>query len=277
MDAGATALVSALDSIQPAEREARPSTSFRRPQIKQLLVLLAAMLSSFACATLGAQGLLPTLEPTRVIVRSPLEEPPNTLVPEPTAEPTLVRRAEPTDTPQPTATSTVVIEPTATPTRISEVLPVEEPPAPPAAQPTTVPGGTNPALPANTGVRWAGCASDGECLWYNFYWAPTREIVLQPGEGQNKVWHEYGHAHQHWSINRGEPLPPSDYDLESWYKTAEGISYVDAVSGLAWPWTHSAQSGLEDFAWTFSYWYNDPGYLLSVSPARYDWAAANLP
>lgn len=185
----------------------------------------------------------------------------------------MVRRVEPADTPQPTATAVVVIEPTATPTRISEVLPVEEPPP----QPTAVPGGTSLSLPSNVNVSWTGCASDGECHWYNFYWAPTHEIVMQPNEGPNKVWHEYGHAHQHWSINGGEPLPPSDYDLESWYETAEGISYVTAVSGLPWPWTHSAVSGLEDFAWTSGYWYNDPAYLLSVSPARYDWAAANLP
>ncbi len=183
-----------------------------------------------------------------------------------------MRLVTPTYTPEPTATAFPDPAAEPTPTRISEVLPAASDP-----EPVAVLGGTNPTLPANTGVSWTGCASDGECHWYNFYWASTREIVLQPGEGQNKVWHEYGHAHQHWSINGGEPLRPSDYDLESWYQTAEGISYVAAVSGLSWPWTHSAQSGLEDFAWTFSYWYFDPAYLLSVSPERYDWAAANLP
>lgn len=239
---------------------------------KRILVLLAAAIFASACATLG-QAQQDLASPTaRPIVRS-TSVPPTA---SPTTEPTPTQTTQPTNTPEPTATA--VLEPPAkpttepTPTRISEVLPAASEP-----EPITVRGGTNPALPPDTGVSWTGCASDGECLWYNFYWAPTREIVLQPGEGQNKVWHEYGHAHQHWSINGGEPLRPSDYDLESWYQTAEGISYVAAVSGLPWPWTHSAQSGLEDFAWTFGYWYSDPAYLLSVSPERYDWAAANLP
>ena len=183
---------------------------------------------------------------------------------------TRTQTTESTATAEPT--STVAVEPTATPTRISEILPAASEP-----EPVVVRGGTDLPLPANTSESWTGCAADGECHWYNFYWAPTREIVLQPGEGQNKVWHEYCHAHQHWSINGGEPLRPSDYDLESWYDTAEGISYVTAASGLPWPWTHSARSGLEDFAWTCGYWYFDPAYLLSVSPERYDWAAANLP
>ena len=124
---------------------------------------------------------------------------------------------------------------------------------------------------------WGGCASDGTCYGFNFYWAPTHEAVLQNGEGQAKVQHEFCHAHQHWSINGGAPLPPSDYDLVSWYGTAEGQSFTASTSGLAWPWTHSAVNGLEDFAWTCAYWYLDPGYLQSMSAERYAWAAANLP
>ena len=156
---------------------------------------------------------------------------------------------------------------------------IAEPPAPVAQPPAPVApvrGGTQLALPANTTVIRGGCSSDGECHWYNFYWAPTHEAVVQPGEGQAKVQHELCHAHQHWSISGGAPLAPADYDLESWYGTAEGGSFTAAVAGLAWPWTHSAANGLEDFAWTCAYWYLDPAYLLSLSPDRYRWAELNL-
>jgi hypothetical protein len=138
-------------------------------------------------------------------------------------------------------------------------------------------GGTALPLAEGTTVVWGGCASDGRCYPYNFYWAPTREVVMQPGEPEYKVQHELCHAHQHWMINRGGPLPPSDYDLESWYATPEGTSFASAVASLAWPWSHSAVSSLEDFAWTCAYWYFDPAYLLTASPERFDWAARNLP
>ena len=126
---------------------------------------------------------------------------------------------------------------------------------------------------------WGRCSSDGECHDFNFYWAPTHEAVIQPGEPQHKVQHELCHAHQHWSISGGAPLLPSDFDLESWYATEEGRSFSAAVASASggWPWSHSAVNGLEDFAWTCAYWYVDPAYLLGVSPERYQWAAANLP
>jgi hypothetical protein len=159
--------------------------------------------------------------------------------------------------------------------RPPEATATDVPPPPPA--PTPVRGGTNLPLPAGTTVAWGGCASDGRCYSYNFYWAPTHEAVLQNGEPQRKVQHELCHAHQHWSINGGGPLNASDYDLESWYGTAEGRSFMTAVSAQSWPWSHSAVSGLEDFAWTCAFWYVDPAYLLQVSPPRYEWAATNLP
>lgn len=175
---------------------------------------------------------------------------------------------------------------TPTPTPAEEESAIVEPPAvePPAEAsgsdgqpPTALRGGTELPVPAGTTVVWGGCASDGTCYWYNFYWAPTHEIVMQGGEGAHKVEHERCHAHQHWSINGGAPLDPSDYDLESWYGTAEGQSFLDAVAGLSWPWTHSQVNGLEDFAWTCAYFYVDPAYLHAMSPERYAWAAAHLP
>lgn len=132
-------------------------------------------------------------------------------------------------------------------------------------------------MPAGVAVVWGGCASDGQCEAFNFYWGPTHEVVMQYGEGPIKVQHEYCHSHQHWSINAGAPLRPSDYDLESWYSTAEGQGFTTAVAGLSWPWTHSAVNGLEDFAWTCAHWYLDATYLQQTSPERYAWAAANLP
>jgi hypothetical protein len=133
-----------------------------------------------------------------------------------------------------------------------------------------------PSAHTSTRVVWGGCATDGECHEYNFYWAPTREIVMLDGESSLKVLHEACHAHQHLAINGGAPLDPSDYDLESWYGTSEGGSFSRAVAGLTWPWSNSAINPLEDFAWTCAYWHSHAATLRSISPARYDWAATNL-
>jgi hypothetical protein len=100
---------------------------------------------------------------------------------------------------------------------------------------------------------------------------------MQNGESQLKVQHELCHAHQHWSINGGAPLEPSQYDLAPWYKTEEGSSFNSSVAGLPWPWSHSAVNTLEDFAWTCAYWYLQPADLRQMSPERYAWAASNLP
>jgi len=183
-----------------------------------------------------------------------------------------VLAATPTAPPAPTP-------PQPTPTAdqlVSEVAPAVRPPDTPPVALAPVRGAELP-VSSGTSVVWGGCASDGFCRPFNFYWGPTREAVLQNSEPQIKVQHELCHAHQHLSINGGAPLSPSDYDLESWYGTAEGRSFGAAVAGQPWPWTHSAVSGLEDFAWTCAYWYLDPAHLLQVSPPRYDWAAANLP
>jgi len=202
-----------------------------------------------------------------------------TFAPAPTLQPTSTATVP--STPSATATATVAEpnapsssqdEATPTPAPVSEVLGEVLPP-----QPAPVRGGTTLAIPDGATVVHGSCASDGECHWYNFYWAPTHEAVVQDGESQIKAEHELCHAHQHWTINGGAPLSPSNYDLHTWYDTAEGLSFAAVVDGLSWPWSHSAINALEDFAWTCAYWYLDPAYLLQVSPNRYDWAAQNLP
>ncbi len=198
--------------------------------------------------------------------------------PDNTPTPTYTSTATFTLTPTPTATpSPVPPEPSPTkvapaPARVSEVLPAARPPEAAPAR-----GGTTLRIPDGTTVVHGSCASDGECHWYNFYWAPTHEAVVQAGESGIKVEHELCHAHQHWTISGGAPLSPRNYDLHTWYDTAEGASFSAAVAGLGWPWSHGAINALEDFAWTCAYWYLDPAYLSQASPERYAWAAQNLP
>ena len=220
-----------------------------------------------ACATLRAIEPVPVASETS----APVE------MQQPTSTPEAANGLDTPAAEAPTATVTPWPAATSEPEPlISEVLPVTQPPQA-VPEPAPVRGGMEPAVPADTSVVWGGCASDSTCYPYNFYWAPTHEVVMQPGEREYKVQHEMGHAHQHWSVNGGAPVPPSDYDLESWYGTAEARSFTAAVAVLPWPWTHSAVSGLEDFAWTYGYWYLDAAYLLQVSPERYAWAAEHLP
>ena len=233
--------------------------------VRPALVLLAFALLAGACASSRAGEPLPPATATP----SPSATP--TPLPSPTALPAIPDAAPAQSSNEPT-------QPAPTPTLFSEVLPESRSPTPPPPVAVTpVRGGTTLPLPDGTTVLWGGCASDGECNWFNFYWAPTREVVMQNGESQVKVQHELCHAHQHWSINGGAPLDPSDYNLESWYSAAEGESFLAAIDGLAWPWSHSAVNGLEDFAWTCADWYLQPAHLLQVSPERYAWAADNLP
>ncbi|KKM21441.1 hypothetical protein LCGC14_1635410 [marine sediment metagenome] len=202
---------------------------------------------------------------------------PPPLLPLPLVTPTITATAmpSPTDTPMPTN----VPSPTETPKpHVHTPVPITE------TSSVTLPvvGGSNFAslqLPPGTTVV-VGAASDGTAYPYNFYWAPTHEVVLvnEQQRGTNQEVHELCHAHQHWSINGGTPLPPSDYDLESWYGTSEGQSFTAAVRGLSFPWQLSAVNGLEDFAWTCSFWYRDSQRLLDVGgDARYEWAKGNLP
>lgn len=138
-------------------------------------------------------------------------------------------------------------------------------------------------LPENTHIHVSGNGqtSAGDCPYgctrvANYYWAPLHEIVLAPNQGQLTIVHEYCHAHQHWSINGGAYLAPSGIDLHDWYNTNEGIGFGWITYGLPWPWHNSAVNPIEDFAWTCSYRYTNPLYLYYISPARYNWAIANL-
>ena len=133
------------------------------------------------------------------------------------------------------------------------------------------------ALPANVTVNTSGCASDGSCYWYNFYWAPTHEVVLQGDEPYIRRVHETCHAHQHAVI--GRELTPNEYDLHPWYDTVEASSY-EAIAGHDWPWKEafSSQNNLiEDFAEACAWWYVQPADLYALSQARYDWMGENLP
>jgi len=194
-----------------------------------------------------------------------------TVMPEEPATPTATSPAPPANPPSPAGPFPALLFLPVFP--VSEVAPAVTPPPEPAD--IDGPPGELAVAPG-TKVVWGGCASDGTCLWYNFYWSPTHEAVLQTGEGPDRVQHELCHAHQHWTINQGAPLDPSDYDLQSWYSTPEGQSYTAAVVGLPWPWSNSAVNGIEDFAWTCAYWYLDPAFLRSASPERSDWAAQHL-
>ena len=140
-------------------------------------------------------------------------------------------------------------------------------------------GGNADALPVPEGftLRYGGCASDGACYPFNFYWQATREAVLVNAEQSAKTrQHEVCHAHQHQTINAGAP---TDNGLSAWYATSEGQSFTVAVDGSPFPWgaVSTSTSGLEDMAETCAYWYIDPAHLQAVSPVRYTWAEANLP
>jgi len=143
--------------------------------------------------------------------------------------------------------------------------------------PTPVPGGNLSAMPMppDTTVTDAGCASDGECHWYNFYWSRTHEVVLQGEEPTIRRVHEMCHAHQHWSINGGAATRE---DLSAWYATGEGTSYAAAATGWPYPYEFTtAHNSLEDFAEACALYHVDPARLLDLSPARYDWMRASLP
>ena len=100
-----------------------------------------------------------------------------------------------------------------------------------------------------------GCTSDGVCPFgdghpCNFYFPPTREIVIKPGQSCHVVAHELCHAHQHQVILDETGREPADLSLKEWYDTAEAAAYQGAVAAHPRPddWRMSADTLLEDFA-----------------------------
>lgn len=144
--------------------------------------------------------------------------------------------------------------------------------------PVALTGGDFAALPVRPGltINRSGCASDGKCWGFNAYWWPTNEIVMIPGEPYYKEAHERCHAHQAWAI--GRDLSPSEYDLHPWYDSQEGQTFMSEI-GVPdpWPFSHSAISGLESFAWVCGFYYADSQQLYDLCQVCYDWASRNLP
>lgn len=178
--------------------------------------------------------------------------------------------------PVPTATATVTSTPTPTVTPSPSPTATPLPPTPrPVVTDTPVPR-SGPRIGSQAGsVVWEGCASDGTCYPYNFYWVPTGEIVMQGEQPPLEVAHEWGHRQQHLDLNGGAP---TSIDLAAWYTTSAALSYQAVAQG--WPYPKGTLLGpslLEDWAWAYAYHEVDPGWLAAVSPARYRWMEENLP
>ena len=165
---------------------------------------------------------------------------------------------------------------TPTPTATPEEVPYAMPTLLPTVRPTSSVQATRQAVVLPTPhpyVVYGGCASDGECHWYNFYWVPTGEAVMQSGEPALEVEHELCHRHQHLTINGGASTA---IDLSEWNNTPEAASYGAVADG--WPYPKGTLNGrtlLEDYAWACAYMVIDPGWLAEVSPARYEWMNAS--
>jgi hypothetical protein len=122
-----------------------------------------------------------------------------------------------------------------------------------------------------------GCTSDGVCPLgnghpCNFYYPPTREIVIEPGQSCHVVAHELCHAHQHQVILDETGREPSDLTLKEWYDTAEAAAYQRAIAGHPRPedWHMSADTLLEDFAEACGrYLVRDPDYPGDPSRDRF--------
>mgnify|MGYP001174072160 CR=1 FL=1 len=131
-----------------------------------------------------------------------------------------------------------------------------------------VPDGARVIVPGN------GCASDGSCPFgeqtaVNFYWAPTREVVLAPNQSLRVLVHELCHAHQHGVVVNELGIEP-DIGLTEWYRTTEGLAFdVIATATQPRPWLYlSYNTNSEDFATSCSLWFVDPDALRALSPER---------
>lgn len=83
----------------------------------------------------------------------------------------------------------------------------------------------------------------------NCYHAPSRTIVLVPGQSLKTLAHEGCHAHQHATVLDELGREPRT-DLTDWYETSEAEAYAAVVEAAPRPadWRMSADNLLEDFA-----------------------------
>lgn len=83
----------------------------------------------------------------------------------------------------------------------------------------------------------------------NCYHAPSRTIVMVPGQSLKTLAHEGCHAHQHQTVLEELGREPRA-DLTDWYKTSEAAAYAAVVEASPRPddWKLSADNLLEDFA-----------------------------
>lgn len=128
-------------------------------------------------------------------------------------------------------------------------------------------------------VTDSGCTTEMDCPYGrpgNFYWAPLRQVVVMPGQGERTVMHELCHAHQHQVILEELGREPA-LDLREWYGTSEGQSFSALAAEHPPPWAWlSALTPLEDFANTCALWNVDPDELRKRDPARWEWMKENL-
>lgn len=223
---------------------------------RSVIATLVGLLFAIAIAALVG-GLLTTAIPMLTNAPSPTPTVTATTLP-PTATASFTATASPTATlPPPTATATS---------------------PPPTAVPTVIQAGdlSRLPLPSGTTINRSGCASDNHCEWFNFWWHPTSEAVMQPGEARLKEVHELCHGHQDWSI--GRPLALSELDLRPWYATSEGRDWTARFATNIWPdVSFGPNPQLEGFAHSCANYYLDPAALYQRSPARYEWFKERFP
>lgn len=153
----------------------------------------------------------------------------------------------------------------------------------PIAAPTAVPTMAPTPPPAPTiiideppgvtvKVATDGCVDASTCPYgrklANYYWAPTRTIVLAPNQGLKTQTHEHCHAHQDLVVERETGSEPT-VDLHEWYSTIEGRAWVAANVSLPASFDLSAQNPIESFAEVCARYLTDPAQLRAEAPDAY--------
>lgn len=129
-------------------------------------------------------------------------------------------------------------------------------------------------------VSQDGCLPSGECPYgapsafgRNYYWSPTRTVVLASGAAGVTVAHETCHAHQHQMILEDLGREPSNVNLEEWYETGEGRDWLAQGFEFDQVWHRTTNpNALEDNANTCAYFFLKPDELRQISPERFAWA-----